>query len=174
VSPLPAPSGAIAPAALAAGVVPSPDSRGSIRIPDSPIPAVTPGPNPTADAGGWRGQGTPASVTLRTPEPTGDPGARGGAPPAAVPPAAGSPNVTPVAVAAGRGEYEQLQEMLAKRGVNWQRLETWGTGGEWKFTCSIPNAQNPSVSRMYEGTAGGRNGLAAVQAVLEQIDRANR
>jgi hypothetical protein len=168
--PLPTPSGTLSPAALAGGNVAPLDTRGNIRIADTSAPT----PSPTSDTGGWRGPGTAASVTLRTPEPTADPGTRGSTPSVIVPPPVVAPTVTPVGLAAGRGEYEQLQDMLAKRGVNWQRLETWGTSGEWKFTCMIPNPQNPANHTMYEATAAGRNGMAAVQAVIEQIDRAHR
>lgn len=79
------------------------------------------------------------------------------------------PSPSGVVQAGGSGvtTYEQAQAILAARGVKWQRLETWGDSGEWKFTCSIPNRQNEFISRTYEGRAD--NYLAAVQAVLEQI-----
>jgi hypothetical protein len=173
-APPPIPTGTLSPAALAAGTTTPLDTRGNLRIGDNTAPTTTLGGAATPDAGGWRGPGGAASVTLRTPEPAGDPNARGGIPTVTVPSPVVSPTVTPVGGTGGRGEYEVLQEMLAKRGVNWQRLETWGTGGDWKFTCMIPNPQNPNNHTVYEALAGGRNGMAAVQAVLEQIDRANR
>ncbi len=68
--------------------------------------------------------------------------------------------------------YEQAQERLAARGVAWQRLETGGEQGEWKFSCSIPNRQNPNVSRTYEARAC--DFLTAIRAVLDQIDKEQR
>jgi hypothetical protein len=64
--------------------------------------------------------------------------------------------------------FEQAQATLHAHGVKWQRLETWGEQ-EWKFSCSIPNRQNPYLSRTYEGRAA--DSLSAVRAVLEQIER---
>jgi hypothetical protein len=57
---------------------------------------------------------------------------------------------------------------LAARGIIWQRLET-GANGEWKFTCSVPNRQNPRVRRTYE--ARGTDPVTAVRAALDQIDK---
>jgi hypothetical protein len=53
-------------------------------------------------------------------------------------------------------------------------LETWGDNGEWKFWCRVPKAENPNLGTVYEAKASGENGLAAVRAVLEQIDRDNK
>jgi hypothetical protein len=68
--------------------------------------------------------------------------------------------------------YDQAQARLSALGVTWQRLETQGTPAEWQFSCSIPNRQNPSIRRTYQ--AQGHDSLAAIQAVLEQIDREQR
>jgi hypothetical protein len=65
--------------------------------------------------------------------------------------------------------FEQAQALLSSHGVKWQRLETWGDQGEWKFSCSIPSRQNAFISRTYEGRA--TDSLAAVRAVLAQIDK---
>lgn len=65
--------------------------------------------------------------------------------------------------------YEQAQSFLAAQGVTWQRLETWGDKGEWRFSCSIPNKQNQYISRNYEAKA--RDYLAAIQAVIEQMQK---
>lgn len=65
--------------------------------------------------------------------------------------------------------YEQAQSYLASQGVTWQRLETWGDKGEWKFSCSIPNKQNQYISRNYEAKAPDY--LAAIQAVVEQMQK---
>jgi hypothetical protein len=64
--------------------------------------------------------------------------------------------------------FEQAQALLRARGVTWQRLETGGTAGEWKFTCSVPNRQNPNIGQTYEGRANDQ--IAAIRAVLDKID----
>jgi hypothetical protein len=68
--------------------------------------------------------------------------------------------------------YEEAQARLNTRGVAWQRLESWGDQGDWKFTCSIPNKQNPYISRTYEAEA--HDPLSAVHGVLDQIERDQR
>jgi hypothetical protein len=88
--------------------------------------------------------------------------------------AAPAPGVTLTGGTSAPDAYAQAQEMLRAHGVTWQRLETWGEGGEWKFSCSIPNPQNPSIRRNYEFRAPGEYGLAAIRAVLEQIERERR
>jgi hypothetical protein len=72
----------------------------------------------------------------------------------------------------GNISYEEAQGRLAARGVAWQRLETWGDQGDWKFTCSIPNRQNPYISRTYEADA--HDPLSAVRSVLDQIEHDQR
>lgn len=76
--------------------------------------------------------------------------------------------IQPVSYAGGG--YEQLQEALRVRGVTWQRQETYADG--FKFTCSVPNPTNRDFSRIYEATA--RDYRAAIQAVIEQIDKQRR
>jgi hypothetical protein len=79
--------------------------------------------------------------------------------------------VQPVAGLTGnvRGEtYEQLQSQLAAHGVAWQQLQT-SADHSWKFACSIPDRQNPNVSRTYEATAA--TDLAAIRAALDQIGK---
>lgn len=65
--------------------------------------------------------------------------------------------------------YEEARAVLQQRGVTWQRLETWGEDGLWKFTCAIPNAKNPNIRRTYEAQAP--DAIAVLRAVIEQIDR---
>lgn len=81
---------------------------------------------------------------------------------AAPPPSAPSPS------APAAPSFEQTVAALNAHHVSWQRLETLDSGG-WKFSCSLPNPQNPGVSRTYTATAA--EPVAAVRAVLEQIDR---
>jgi hypothetical protein len=64
---------------------------------------------------------------------------------------------------------EQAQALLTSRGVTWQRLETVAATGEWECWCSIPSRQNPNVNHKIRGT--GATPLAAIQAVLEQMDK---
>jgi hypothetical protein len=65
--------------------------------------------------------------------------------------------------------YEQAQSLLKSRGVTWQRLETIGDEGEWKFSCRIPKPNNPHMARTYEAKAN--EPIAALSAVLDKIDR---
>ena len=51
----------------------------------------------------------------------------------------------------------------------WQRLDTVGDNGGWKYSCSVPNRQNPTIRRTYEATAG--DPVAAVRAVLDQLSQ---
>jgi hypothetical protein len=64
--------------------------------------------------------------------------------------------------------YEQARAQLQARNVAWFRLETGEPSG-YKFSCSIPNRQNRNLSRTFEAQA--QTELAAIQAVLEQIDK---
>jgi len=65
--------------------------------------------------------------------------------------------------------YEQAETLLKARGALWYGLEMLGDTGEWKFSCIVPNRQRPGSRRTYE--ARDRNKLAAVQAVLDQIEK---
>jgi hypothetical protein len=156
--PLPAPSAATSQAALAAGVNPSLDSGRDLRI---GVKAVS-----TGDSGTGRTTGTQGGAILRGPEP-----ANGSAPRADSTPPVGV-TTPPVTLASGSGpaeEYRQLQAQLQARGVTWQRLETWGENGDWKFSCSIPYPNNPNTRHNINAIA--RGDLAAIRAALEQIDQ---
>jgi hypothetical protein len=59
--------------------------------------------------------------------------------------------------------------MLKARGMVFYRLETWGDNGDLKFSCAIPNRQNPNIRRMYEALA--HDPLVALQSTLDQVDR---
>jgi hypothetical protein len=143
--PQPAVSASPSPASLAGGSPPRYDTEDHLRIPGQTVAR--------APAGGWQGQDTGSPVQLRGPD--GQPVSG----PSFAPPVAGS----------RIGSYEQAQEQLARRGVTWQRLESWGDRGEWQFSCSVPNRQNKFISRTYE--ARGKDYLSAVRAVLDQIDK---
>jgi hypothetical protein len=159
-APLPVPSSATSQAALAAGTNnPSLDPSRDLRIGGG-------APTPVLDNGSWRG---PAGATLRQPEPVPEGKPRAEAIPVL---GTGQSMVTLTSTGNASEEYRQLQAQLQARGVTWQRLETWGENGDWKFSCSIPNRQNPNIRRNYEAIAHGD--LAAVRAALEQIDRERR
>ena len=81
------------------------------------------------------------------------------------------PAFTPAAAQASNsaGSYEQLRAQLLARGVTDMRLETWGSPSAWKFTCSMPNRQNPAKIRTYEAQA--QDELAAMRAVLDKMDK---
>jgi hypothetical protein len=53
--------------------------------------------------------------------------------------------------------------------VLWQRLEMTGDNAGWKYSCSLPNRQNPKLRRTYEAKAG--DPVAAIRAVLDQLDK---
>src|SRR5262249_8021581 len=63
---------------------------------------------------------------------------------------------------------EQAQAALDRYSVRWQRLERTQTG-DWKFSCSVPDRQDPSKSRTYVAEAATQ--LGAYQAALERMNR---
>lgn len=153
---LPAPSSSTSPAALANGAVPSLDPSRELAINDRGTGA------PVTPTGGWRGPGSAVGgatpdVQLRPPQTAGPPG---------VPPRQDAP---PIPTGPRAASFEQAEDLLRTRGVTWQRLETAADSGDWKFTCFVPNRTNPNVHRTYEAQA--RDQLAALQAVIDQIDR---
>lgn len=101
----------------------------------------------------------PPVALLRQPEPV--------APRTATP--TSLPGISTGQPAAGTPSLEQAQARLASRNVRWQRLEMTPDQREWQFSCSIPSRQNANISRTYEAQASSP--AAAVQAVLDQIDR---
>jgi hypothetical protein len=155
--PLPVARSSTSPAALAGGTGQSLDgSHDPLRIAD-----------PQA-GGAWKGSQT--GVVLNRPELAPDPVR----PSNVVAPPAGPVAAPGIALTAGGRAitYEQAQALLAARGVKVQRLESTGENGEWKFTCSVPNRQNPQISRTYEARA--TDPIAAVRAVLDQLDKDQR
>jgi hypothetical protein len=143
-APLPAPATSTSTAALAPGSFQPLDPNHDLRIGSA---------NPT-----------PGGVALSRPEEATP------APPPRhdVPPAPG----TVLTAATNVTTFEQAQAVLRARGVTWQRLETAGTAGEWKFSCSVPNRQDPNLGQVYEFRAA--DPLAAIRAVLDQIGRDQR
>lgn len=158
-----APTGTPSTAALAVGSAQPINPASTLRI-GQPQPVQPAAPIAT---GGWTGSPTPMAGTpnqgalLRPPATPTNTAAGVGA---ATPIAATAPQ--PQAVASG-GSDEQLQSELKVRHVQWQRSETTADG-KWKFVCSVPNKQNPNITRTYEGVANDR--LSAIKAVIEKID----
>ncbi len=152
-----APSSATSNAALAAGVpLRAPDKDHDLRI------------GPAQGSGGSDGWAKQASATaadragavLRPPEPIVEPAPR----------QEPNPGYKPVPPATSRlSTVEEAKAQLAARGATYQKLEPVAETGEWKFICFVPNRQNPKIHRTHEARA--RDPLAAMQAVLEQIDK---
>jgi hypothetical protein len=123
-----------------------------------PEPVIQPVPrdiqSSVVPASNWdKGQKPPQSDPLLTQQP-----------PAGPPPGQQPAAVNPLPP--GQPPADPLQVQLKSRGVSWQRAEN--VAGGVKFSCLVPNPQNPQVSRAYE--AIGPDYPAAVRAVLWEID----
>jgi hypothetical protein len=79
--------------------------------------------------------------------------------------------IQPVSGASGPGA-DALLALLQARGVTWYRLETAADSGEVRFSCFVPNANNPNIRRMYEARA--RDPRSAMIAILTQMDQEHR
>jgi hypothetical protein len=153
-----------------------------VPIPRSNAPgAATPGrghlkPGLVPDAGGST---SPAALTRgpgAVPERRPEAGASIGAPKPTAPREGPGDIVQASATdqpAGGPETYEQLQEKLKSRGVEWQRLRNDNLQpGLWTFDCAIPDRNNRDIRRVFEGEGPGP--LDAMRAALEQIDRERR
>jgi len=152
--PMAAPNFSSSPAALASGPSRSSDNSRDLRI-GSPQPGTD----------GWAGRDPNSQVngsgaTLMGIQPAADNVSRPDSQPVASPVSLSSSQVT---------TNEQAQAILKNRGVIWQRLDQVANTGEWKFSCSLPNPQNPRLHRTYEGTAP--DSLGAIRAVLDKIEK---
>ncbi len=166
VPPLPATHALTSPAALAGGTTPTPVDPRDLRI---GTPPVVPASLPSGAAA--RGV-APGSAVLDAPQPVAESTSQRLAPVAAVggasPPAATAPAAPP----AGTLTFEQAQQILKQRGVTFQRLETWGDQGQWKFRCSLPIPGSTNMNRTYEtDTPLPTDPLTAVRAVLDKIEK---
>jgi hypothetical protein len=150
--PMPAPNFSSSPAALASGPSRPSDNSRDLRI-GSPQPGTD----------GWAGR-DPSSqangATLTGIQPSSDTVSRPDSQPVANPVSLSGSQVT---------TNEQAQAILKSRGVIWQRLDQVANTGEWKFSCSLPNPQNPRLHRTYEATAP--DSLGATRAVLDKIEK---
>jgi hypothetical protein len=63
-------------------------------------------------------------------------------------------------------ENDPFQAQFKARGVTWRKAEN--VAGGVRVTCTVPNPQNPQVSRAYE--AIGPDYPAAARAVIWEID----
>jgi hypothetical protein len=137
-------------ASLASG--PARPLDNGMRIGGDPQPIASPPtstPSPAGMSAGW-------GAVLQNPEPAAGSMAR-------------SAPAHPTPPPSSNSSYEQAQDVLRLHGVTWQRLETWGDKGEWKFTCSVPNKQNPAIARNYEARAN--TPIDAIHAVLDKLDK---
>lgn len=122
------------------------------------------------------GTSTPAALAggKKTPEDPRGAVALGG--PRAVEPKGGP--ITPAsgfrAAETSEGSYEQLQKQLLAHGVVWQQLKTGLGPDEWSFECEIPDPQRQGLLTHFDGKAVGDNGLAAIRAVLADIESAKK
>jgi hypothetical protein len=147
---IPVPTSSASTAALAVASAALPEDRNNLQIGGSA---------PSTGTKSWTRQTTESGTTATRPEPAFEAvrQARPGSPSSSV---LGGTRVT---------SYEQGQAQLRARGVSWQRLESLGDQGGWKFTCSIAKPGNKFLSTTYEAEAP--TDLAAMQAVLDQIDK---
>jgi hypothetical protein len=162
--PLPAANSSLSAAALAAGTPRPLDSGQDLRI-GAPI----------ASAGndGWTRQGgnnpDGSGVTLQPPQPISEAPPKRDLVAVSNPGLARDPPRASPSAPSGITTLEQAQKELDARGVLWQNLVRVGPNGEWKFSCSMPNRQNPRQQRTYEFRAN--EPIAAIRAVLGQIDK---
>jgi hypothetical protein len=163
-APLPAASSATSTAALATGAPQPLDPNHDLRIAGTAQPTSNPG-------GTWRGQSALADVALQRPETAGETPSAQRLQPQPVTPTAPAP-VYPPTASSRVTTFEQAQVLLRAHGVTWQRLETSGDTGEWKFSCWIPSRENPNNHQTYQARANDQ--IAALRAVLEQIEREQR
>jgi hypothetical protein len=76
--------------------------------------------------------------------------------------------IQPVGASSGAGS-DAVLELLKARGVTWYRVEaSQDNAGDFKFSCSVPNPNNPNLRRMYEAHAPDQR--SAMMAVLKQMD----
>lgn len=66
------------------------------------------------------------------------------------------------------GGLEQSLNAIATFNPRWHKLENAGAG-TWRFSCSIPDRNEPNKSRTYEGE--GVTAMSAVQGVLDRINQ---
>jgi hypothetical protein len=166
-------------AALAGGTLPAPENpRSDLRMDVAPVV-------PTGSPGGAARGAAPSNVQVGGPEPVPETTSRltpiaagGGAPPSgsAVTPGVPTPAaLVPLARSPGGMTFEEAQQYLNQRGVIWQRLETWGDQGQWKFRCSVPLPGSTGLNRTYETESpGAADPITAIRTVIDKIEKDQR
>jgi len=150
---------AASPAVLATGAYPPLPGGQDLRI-GTPPPVI--GGNRVLP----KNQTPPGVLAVVTADPNhGQPGTAGQvSAPGVVPLDANGQRNAPAPATAGG--LDQALAAIAALQPKWHRLEG-STPGTWRFSCSVPDKQEPTKSRTYE--AEGPTALAAVQQVLDQI-----
>jgi hypothetical protein len=154
---LPASASATSPAALVSAPSQAGASSNDLRVGD--VQGI-----PVGRSASWGQQG---NASLGGPERDGVPG---GSSPAPVRLTSGNSLPGAVPAVSGGDSFERVMDDLHRRGVTWWRLEPSGNSGDYKFRCSVPSAENHNIGRTYEARAAGDNGVAAIRAVVDQID----
>jgi hypothetical protein len=156
--------------------------RGGVPVPANPTTSQVRGAVDGSDLGPGlsdHGVSSPAALAIGTSARADDSATNPGVKVLPPRPSASAPapvttagNTAPAARPAPVSEasYEQLQQQLQARGVVWQHLRTGVERGEWLFVCGVPDPTTPGIQRHYEARAVGPNGLAAIRAVLNDID----
>ncbi len=67
---------------------------------------------------------------------------------------------------------EAIQQRLRQLGAVYYMLESWGQEGNYRFVCRIAIDGNPEYTRYFEAT--GRDGLTAMNNVLQQVEAARQ
>jgi hypothetical protein len=165
-------------AALAGGTLPAPENpRSDLRMDVTPIV-------PTGSTGSAARGAAPSNVQVGGPEPVPETTSRltpianaggGGAPQPGGAVTTGAPMPAapvPLARSASSMTFEEAQQYLKQRGVIWQRLETWGDQGQWKFRCSVPLPGTTGLNRTYETESpGAADPLTAMRTVIDKIEK---
>ncbi|HLJ93651.1 MAG TPA: hypothetical protein VKU02_10725 [Gemmataceae bacterium] len=177
VLPLPPATSTMSTAALAAGAPRPLDNGQDLRI-GSPIA--------TTGNDGWARQGSASNApdaemrrmadstgaTLQPPQPLSEPAPNRALSATATSAPPRDPLPTSLAGSSsppGVTTFEQAEKELEARGVFGQQLDMTGPNGEWKFSCLVPNRQNPRLQRRYDARAS--DPVAAIRAVLEKLDK---
>lgn len=166
---LPSTYAAAGPAALASGETATPENGRELRITGD---TSTTSASPSSGAA----RGVAPGVTVGNPEPAASDSTSRLAP---VPtstapvqqlgaPAAASP---PLGSAAAKVQtFEQAQQFLTQHGVDYQQLEKVENGW-WKFVCSAHNPAHPNTRRTYATTGAFPDPLAAIRAVITEMEQ---
>jgi hypothetical protein len=137
---------------------------------NDPDPLTGPDPRTTSTAPDWKPSTETASIVLHGPQALDGPSPTLSSAPSTKPGVARG--VTPAsATVANVDSFQNAQNLLRSIGATSQVLETVGDTGKWHFLCRIPDPVQPSRLTVYEATVAGEDGLAAMRAVLHQIEQ---